>query len=414
MDTQNIKQRFGIIGNSPLLNRAIDIASQVAPTDMSVLITGESGSGKEVFSQIIHQMSARKHGSFIAVNCGAIPEGTIDSELFGHEKGSFTGAHEARKGYFEVANGGTIFLDEVAELPLGTQARLLRILESGEYLRVGSSKVQKTDVRIIAATNVDVYHRVKNGKFREDLYYRLNTVPLRIPALHERKEDIYLLFRKFSADFSDKYRSPSLHLEADAVQILTNYSWPGNVRQLKNIAEQICVLEKDRNVTGPAILNYIPNEAGSNLPMAINSQSKEDFTERDILYKVLFDMKKDMVELKKLVAEIIQHGGNTASVLADNPQYINQLYRDVELPGGPEHTFTIQQPTPNNNNNSSNNSDYYAHDAEEIEESLSLIDKESDLIKKALKKHKGKRKFAAQELGISERTLYRKIKELSL
>ena len=414
MDTQNIKQRFGIIGNSPLLNRAIDIASQVAPTDMSVLITGESGSGKEVFSQIIHQMSARKHGSFIAVNCGAIPEGTIDSELFGHEKGSFTGAHEARKGYFEVANGGTIFLDEVAELPLGTQARLLRILESGEYLRVGSSKVQKTDVRIIAATNVDVYHRVKNGKFREDLYYRLNTVPLRIPALHERKEDIYLLFRKFSADFSDKYRSPSLHLEADAVQILTNYSWPGNVRQLKNIAEQICVLEKDRNVTGPAILNYIPNEAGSNLPMAINSQSKEDFTERDILYKVLFDMKKDMVELKKLVAEIIRHGGNTASVLADNPQYINQLYRDVELPGGQEHTFTIQQPTPNNNNNSSNNSDYYAHDAEEIEESLSLIDKESDLIKKALKKHKGKRKFAAQELGISERTLYRKIKELSL
>lgn len=417
MDTQNIKQRFGIIGNSPLLNRAIDIASQVAPTDMSVLITGESGSGKEVFSQIIHQMSARKHGAFIAVNCGAIPEGTIDSELFGHEKGSFTGAHEARKGYFEVANGGTIFLDEVAELPLGTQARLLRILESGEYLRVGSSKVQKTDVRIIAATNVDVYNRVKNGKFREDLYYRLNTVPLRIPALQERKEDIYLLFRKFAADFSDKYRSPALHLEPDAVQILTNYSWPGNVRQLKNIAEQICVLEKDRNVTGQAILNYIPNEAGSNLPMAINSQSKEDFTERDILYKVLFDMKKDMVELKKLVAEIIQHGGNTATVLADNPQYINQLYRDVELPSGQEHGFTIQQPTQSNNNNGSNNNnngDYFAHEAEEVEESLSLVDKESDLIKKALKKHKGKRKFAAQELGISERTLYRKIKELNL
>ncbi|RZK18386.1 MAG: sigma-54-dependent Fis family transcriptional regulator [Pedobacter sp.] len=414
MDTQNIKQRFGIIGNSPLLNRAIDIASQVAPTDMSVLITGESGSGKEVFSQIIHQMSARKHGAFIAVNCGAIPEGTIDSELFGHEKGSFTGAHEARKGYFEVANGGTIFLDEVAELPLGTQARLLRILESGEYLRVGSSKVQKTDVRIIAATNVDVYNRVKNGKFREDLYYRLNTVPLRIPALQERKEDIYLLFRKFAADFSDKYRSPALHLEPDAVNILTNYSWPGNVRQLKNIAEQICVLEKDRNVTGQAILNYIPNEAGSNLPMTINSQSKEDFTERDILYKVLFDMKKDMVELKKLVAEIIQHGGNTATVLADNPQYINQLYRDVELPSGHEHAFTIQQPTPNNNNNNGNNSDYFAHEAEEVEESLSLVEKESDLIKKALKKHKGKRKFAAQELGISERTLYRKIKELNL
>ncbi|MFD2582577.1 sigma 54-interacting transcriptional regulator [Pedobacter vanadiisoli] len=415
MDTQNIKQRFGIIGNSPLLNRAIDIASQVAPTDMSVLITGESGSGKEVFSQIIHQMSARKHGAFIAVNCGAIPEGTIDSELFGHEKGSFTGAHEARKGYFEVANGGTIFLDEVAELPLGTQARLLRILESGEYLRVGSSKVQKTDVRIIAATNVDVYNRVKNGKFREDLYYRLNTVPLRIPPLQERKEDIYLLFRKFAADFSDKYRSPALHLEPDAIQILTNYSWPGNVRQLKNIAEQICVLEKDRNVSGQAILNYIPNEAGSNLPMAINSQSKEDFTERDILYKVLFDMKKDMVELKKLVAEIIQHGGNTATVLADNPQYINQLYRDVELPVGQEHAFTIQQAAPSNNNiNSNNNADYFAHEAEEVEESLSLVDKESDLIKKALKKHKGKRKFAAQELGISERTLYRKIKELNL
>lgn len=415
MDTQNIKQRFGIIGNSPLLNRAIDIASQVAPTDMSVLITGESGSGKEVFSQIIHQMSARKHGTFIAVNCGAIPEGTIDSELFGHEKGSFTGAHEARKGYFEVANGGTIFLDEVAELPLGTQARLLRILESGEYLRVGSSKVQKTDVRIIAATNVDVYNRVKNGKFREDLYYRLNTVPLRIPALQERKEDIYLLFRKFAADFSDKYRSPALHLEPDAIQVLTNYSWPGNVRQLKNIAEQICVLEKDRNVSAQAILNYIPNEAGSNLPMAINSQSKEDFTERDILYKVLFDMKKDMVELKKLVAEIIQHGGNTATVLADNPQYINQLYRDVELPAGQEHAFTIQHPAPGNNNiNSNNNADYFAHEAEEVEESLSLVDKESDLIKKALKKHKGKRKFAAQELGISERTLYRKIKELNL
>ncbi|WP_412466839.1 sigma 54-interacting transcriptional regulator [Pedobacter sp. KLB.chiD] len=415
MDTQNIKQRFGIIGNSPLLNRAIDIASQVAPTDMSVLITGESGSGKEVFSQIIHQMSARKHGAFIAVNCGAIPEGTIDSELFGHEKGSFTGAHEARKGYFEVANGGTIFLDEVAELPLGTQARLLRILESGEYLRVGSSKVQKTDVRIIAATNVDVYNRVKNGKFREDLYYRLNTVPLRIPALQERKEDIYLLFRKFAADFSDKYRSPALHLEPDAIQILTNYSWPGNVRQLKNIAEQICVLEKDRNVSGQAILNYIPNEAGSNLPMAINAQSKEDFTERDILYKVLFDMKKDMVELKKLVAEIIQHGGNTATVLADNPQYINQLYRDVELPVGQERAFTIQHPAQGTNNvNNNNNTDYFAHEAEEVEESLSLVDKESDLIKKALKKHKGKRKFAAQELGISERTLYRKIKELNL
>ncbi|SMC72740.1 sigma-54 interaction domain-containing protein [Pedobacter africanus] len=410
MDIQDIKNRFGIIGGSPLLNRAIDIARQVAPTDMSVLITGESGSGKEVFSHIIHQMSARKHGAFIAVNCGAIPEGTIDSELFGHEKGSFTGAHEARKGYFEVANGGTIFLDEVAELPLGTQARLLRVLESGEYLRVGSSKVQKTDVRIIAATNVDVYDRVKSGKFREDLYYRLNTVPLRIPALHERKEDIYLLFRKFSADFSDKYRSPGIQLEPDAIQILTNYSWPGNVRQLKNIAEQVCVLEKDRNVTGAALLNYIPNESGSNLPMAINnSGSKDDFSERDILYKVLFDMKKDMVELKKLVAEIIQSGGNTSHIIADNPHYINQLYQDVDQTLGNEATLTIKNPlqSPSGEYN-------YTQDAEEVEESLSLIDKESDLIKKALKKHKGKRKFAAQELGISERTLYRKIKELNL
>jgi transcriptional regulator with PAS, ATPase and Fis domain len=410
MDIQDIKNRFGIIGGSPLLDRAIDTARQVAPTDMSVLITGESGSGKEVFSHIIHQMSARKHGAFIAVNCGAIPEGTIDSELFGHEKGSFTGAHEARKGYFEVANGGTIFLDEVAELPLGTQARLLRILESGEYLRVGSSKVQKTDVRIVAATNVDVYNRVKAGKFREDLYYRLNTVPLRIPALHERKEDVYLLFRKFSADFSDKYRSPGIQLEPEAVQILSNYSWPGNVRQLKNIAEQICVLEKNRNVTAEALLNYIPNEQANNLPMAINGGNKEDFSERDILYKVLFDMKKDMVELKKLVAEIIQNGGNTAHIIADNPQYINQLYQDIDLPiHNNEPTLTIKHPTQNQPN------DYnYAHDVEEVEESLSLIDKESDLIKKALKKHKGKRKFAAQELGISERTLYRKIKELSL
>lgn len=410
MDVQDIKNRFGIIGGSPLLNRAIDIARQVAPTDMSVLITGESGSGKEVFSHIIHQMSARKHGTFIAVNCGAIPEGTIDSELFGHEKGSFTGAHEARKGYFEVANGGTIFLDEVAELPLGTQARLLRILESGEYLRVGSSKVQKTDVRIIAATNVDVYNRVKNGKFREDLYYRLNTVPLRIPALHERKEDIYLLFRKFSADFSDKYRSPGIQLEPDAIQVLSNYSWPGNVRQLKNIAEQICVLEKDRNVTAAALLNYIPNESGANLPMAINgNNNKEDFTERDILYKVLFDMKKDMVDLKKLVAEIIQSGGNTAHIMEDNPHYINQLYQEIDRPNFEPQALTINKPAPNAP------MDYnYAHEAEEVEESLSLVDKESDLIKKALKKHKGKRKFAAQELGISERTLYRKIKELNL
>ena len=408
MDIQDIKIRFGIIGNSPLLNRAIDIARQVAPTDISVLITGESGSGKEVFSHIIHQMSARKHGPFIAVNCGAIPEGTIDSELFGHEKGSFTGAHEARKGYFEVVNGGTIFLDEVAELPLGTQARLLRVLESGEYLRVGSSKVQKTDVRVVAATNVNVFDAVQEGKFREDLYYRLNTVPLKIPALRERKEDIHLIFRKFISDFTNKYRSPSVQLDAEAQQMLINYSWPGNVRQLKNVAEQIAVLEKDRNLTVQSLQQYIPQEH-TNLPVRVAQGKKEDISERDILYKVLFDMKRDMVELKKLVAEIIQNGGNGSSVAA-NPQLIHQLYRDIDLPvpQGNQPLVTIHHPE------AEIKSFDYSHHTEEAEESLSLIEKESDLIKKALKKHKGKRKLAAQELGISERTLYRKIKELDL
>jgi transcriptional regulator with PAS, ATPase and Fis domain len=410
MDVQDIKNRFGIIGNSPLLNRAIDIARQVSPTDISVLITGESGSGKEVFSHIIHSLSARKHGPFIAVNCGAIPEGTIDSELFGHEKGSFTGASDARKGYFEVVDGGTIFLDEVAELPLGTQARLLRVLETGEYIRVGSSKVQKTNVRVIAATNKDLFDAVMDGKFREDLYYRLNTVPLKIPALRERKEDINLLFRKFIADFTDKYRSPSVQLEQSAQQMLMDYSWPGNVRQLKNIAEQIAVLEKERNLSAQNMLNYIPNEVGSTLPMRIQNQNKEDFSERDILYKVLFDMKKDMTDLKKLVADIIQNGGNAADYQS-NQQVINQLYRDNELSSNntnqaDPHKLIIHQPK--------DKSYEITHEAEEVEESLSLIDKESDLIKKALKKHKGKRKLAATELGISERTLYRKIKELEL
>ena len=418
MDVQDIKNRFGIIGNSPLLNRAIDIARQVAPTDISVLITGESGSGKEVFSHIIHSLSARKHGPFIAVNCGAIPEGTIDSELFGHEKGSFTGAHEARKGYFEVVDGGTIFLDEVAELPLGTQARLLRVLETGEYLRVGSSKVQKTNVRVVAATNVDVFNAVKSAKFREDLYYRLNTVPLKTPALRERKEDIHLLFRKFIADFTAKYRSPNIQLDDAAQQLLINYSWPGNVRQLKNIAEQIAVLEKERAVTAQALLNYIPAESGSTLPVHVKTENKEDFSERDILYKVLFDMKRDMTDLKKLVAEIIQHDGN-APIIANNPQYLNQLYRDIEQPGSENNAnlpaLTIHPPHPPVNTHSHNHDNFdFAHHTEEPEESLSLIDKESDLIKKALKKHKGKRKLAANELGISERTLYRKIKELDL
>ena len=411
MDVQDIKQRFGIIGSSPLLNRAIDIARQVSPTDITVLITGESGSGKEVFSHIIHQLSSRKHGPFIAVNCGAIPEGTIDSELFGHEKGSFTGAHEARKGYFEVVNGGTIFLDEVGELPLGTQARLLRVLEMGEYIRVGSSKVQKTDVRVVAATNVDMFGAVKEGKFREDLYYRLNTVPLKIPPLRDRKEDIHLLFRKFVADFSDKYRSPNITLADDAVQVLTNYNWPGNVRQLRNIAEQIAVLERERHITAQTLLSYIPQDQTSTLPMRLNQHGKkEDFSERDILYKVLFDMKKDMVELKKLVVDIIQNGDNVSNYAESNPQVINSLYRDIEMPSH-ESTLTIQQPVNINNRQE----DYHiTQDSEEVEESLSLIDKEADMIKKALKKHKGKRKAASEELGISERTLYRKIKELNL
>lgn len=413
MDIQSIKNRFGIIGNSPLLNRAIDIARQVAPTDISVLVTGESGSGKEVFSQIIHQLSARKHGPFIAVNCGAIPEGTIDSELFGHEKGSFTGAHEARKGYFEVVNSGTIFLDEVGELPLGTQARLLRVLETGEYLRVGSSKVQKTNVRVIAATNVDVFEAVQQGKFREDLYYRLNTVPLKIPALRDRKEDVYLLFRKFIADFTDKYRSPNIQLTEEAQQILANYAWPGNVRQLKNIAEQIAVLEREPVVDADRLRSYLPGDGTPNLPVHVSSASKDDFSERDLLYKVLFDMKKDMVELKKLVVEIIQKGVDGATLDTRSP-YINQLYQDVDklssdLPVS-NPTLTIHQPQ------IGRGEEYHlaAQEAEEVEESLSLVEKESDLIKKALKKHKGKRKSAAQELGISERTLYRKIKDLNL
>jgi transcriptional regulator with PAS, ATPase and Fis domain len=415
MDVQEIKQRFGIIGGSPLLHRAIDIARQVAPTDITVLITGESGSGKEVFSHIIHQLSVRKHGPFIAVNCGAIPEGTIDSELFGHEKGSFTGAHEARKGYFEVVNGGTIFLDEVGELPLGTQARLLRVLESGEYIRVGSSKVQKTDVRVVAATNVEMYEAVRAGKFREDLYYRLNTVPLKIPPLRDRREDIHLLFRKFVADFSDKYRSPNITLDEGAIHVLSNYSWPGNVRQLKNIAEQIAVLEKDRHITGQTLQSYIPQDQPGSLPMRLDNGKKDDFSERDILYKVLFDMKKDMVELKKLVADIIQSGDNVANFAENHPHIVNSLYRDLDMQVSDQPQqfaqpqFTIQQPVNNRHEDF-----HITQDVEEIEESLSLIDKEADMIKKALKKHKGKRKSAAEELGISERTLYRKIKELDL
>ncbi|MEN9369633.1 MAG: Quorum-sensing regulator protein [Bacteroidota bacterium] len=424
MELQVIKNRFGIIGNSPLLNRAIDIATQVAPTDISVLITGESGSGKEVFSQIIHQLSARKHGPFIAVNCGAIPEGTIDSELFGHEKGSFTGAHEARKGYFEVVSGGTIFLDEVAELPIGTQARLLRVLETGEYLRVGSSKVQKTNVRIVAATNVNVYEAVQRGKFREDLYYRLNTVPLKVPSLRERKEDVYLLFRKFISDFSVKYRSPNIQLNEEARAILENYTWPGNIRQLKNVAEQISVLQNgQQEIDAQELIKYLPFEQPmSGLPARLGQHSENDFSERDILYKVLFDMKKDLTDLKKVVLDLLQNSGTANEFIADNTSIINKLVQEInpaniDMAGFqmPMQVNPVSQPSSNFQPNNFHASPYKLESPiEEVEETLSLEDKEIDYIKKALKKHKGKRKLAAQELGISERTLYRKIKEYDI
>ena len=424
MELQVIKNRFGIIGNSPLLNRAIDIATQVSPTDISVLITGESGSGKEVFSQIIHQLSARKHGPFIAVNCGAIPEGTIDSELFGHEKGSFTGAHEARKGYFEVVSGGTIFLDEVAELPIGTQARLLRVLETGEYLRVGSSKVQKTNVRIVAATNVNVYEAVQRGKFREDLYYRLNTVPLKVPSLRERKEDVYLLFRKFISDFSVKYRSPNIQLNEEARAILENYTWPGNIRQLKNVAEQISVLQNgQQEIYAQELIKYLPFEQPmSGLPARLGQHSENDFSERDILYKVLFDMKKDLTDLKKVVLDLLQNSGTANEFIADNTSIINKLVQEInpaniDMAGFqmPMQVNPVSQPSSNFQPNNFHASPYKLESPiEEVEETLSLEDKEIDYIKKALKKHKGKRKLAAQELGISERTLYRKIKEYDI
>jgi transcriptional regulator with PAS, ATPase and Fis domain len=410
MTIQEIKNRFGIIGNSPGLDRAIDIAKQVAPTDLTVLITGESGTGKEVFPQIIHNLSARKHGQYIAVNCGAIPEGTIDSELFGHEKGSFTGAHEARKGYFEVANGGTIFLDEVAEMPMATQARLLRILESGEYIKVGSSKVLKTDVRVIAATNVNVQQAIEKGKFREDLYYRLNTVPIVVPPLRERKQDIHLLFRKFAADFSAKYRMPSIKLDSEAEQLLTNYYFQGNVRQLKNITEQISVIEKQREITGSIMRTYLPQNQVSQLPMVVNNSNggpAQDFSERDILYKVLFDMKKDLVDLKKIVVDLIENDNQlNQDFHPDNESLIKKLYQEV---GSPETPIQLgyNQTVP------------AIKQSEQIpvavvEESLSLHEIEEDMIKKALTKHKGKRKNAAKELGISERTLYRKINEYNI
>ncbi|MBC3845048.1 sigma-54-dependent Fis family transcriptional regulator [Winogradskyella echinorum] len=417
---QAIKQRFGIIGNDPKLNRAIEKAIQVAPTDISVLVTGESGVGKESIPKIIHQLSHRKHGKYIAVNCGAIPEGTIDSELFGHEKGAFTGATSTRSGYFEVADGGTIFLDEVGELPLTTQVRLLRVLENGEFIKVGSSKVQKTNVRIVAATNVNMFEAIKKEKFREDLYYRLSTIDINLPALRERKEDIHLLFRKFASDFALKYKMPTVKLTDDAVNLLLKYRWNGNIRQLRNVAEQISVLEQTRTINGVTLQNYLPN-TGNNLPAVVNkTKTESDFSsEREILYKVLFDMKSDLNDLKKLTMELMKNG-SVSDVQKDNEHLIQKIYgedksnefddtvENLEVLSIPEHTEV-------NESIISDVEDKY-HFAEEIEEeeTLSLHDKELELIKKSLERHNGKRKLAAAELGISERTLYRKIKQFDL
>lgn len=423
MTIQQIKQRFEIIGNSPLLERAIDTAMQVAPTDITVLITGESGVGKEVFPQIIHLLSARKHGQYIAVNCGAIPEGTIDSELFGHEKGSFTGAHEARKGYFEVANSGTLFLDEISELPLQTQVRLLRVLESGEFIKVGSSKVQKTDVRIVAASNTDIPGVIRQGKFREDLFYRLNTVPITIPPLRERKEDIHLFFRKFAADFADKYRMPVIKLDDEAQNILVNYRWPGNVRQLKNLTEQISVIEEKRNVSSETLLKYLPEDNITNLPVLFEGKAQQgDFSERDLLYKVLFDMKKDMTDLKRLVVGLLQSQGENLDLQKDKAALIKNLYEETEpaikeegtlqiIEGEPQDIPTYGEPRAVSGQKTG---EIITREDSYEEESLSLRVKEIELIKKALERYKGKRKNAAKELGISERTLYRKIKEYDI
>lgn len=411
MDIQGIKQRFSIIGVSEELNRAIDIARQVAPTDLSVLITGESGTGKEVFPQIIHHFSSRKHGQYIAVNCGAIPEGTIDSELFGHEKGSFTGAHESRQGYFEVANGGTIFLDEVAELPSSTQVRLLRVLESGEFLRVGSSKVHKTNVRVVAATNVNVPYAIQEGKFREDLYYRLNTVPIQIPPLRERSDDIPLLFRKFASDFAEKYRMPSINLNDDARRMIVTYKWPGNIRQLKNITEQISIIEESRTVTEETLIRYLPDFSSTKLP-ALRAKNgfvdEQTFaSEREILYKILFDMRNDMNELKKLVLDLMHNTPDNYEFKQKSANILDNLYSNSDALIAPVSVQVDTKPyVPNQ---------VHIQDTEEIvEESLSLEDKEVEFIRKALDKHKGKRKMAASELGISERTLYRKIKEYNI
>ncbi len=416
---QATKQRFGIIGNDPKLNRSVEKAIQVAPTDISVLVTGESGVGKESIPKIIHSLSHRKHGKYIAVNCGAIPEGTIDSELFGHEKGAFTGATQTRNGYFEVADGGTIFLDEVGELPLTTQVRLLRVLENGEFIKVGSSKVQKTDVRIVAATNVNMFEAIKKEKFREDLYYRLSTVEILLPPLRDRKDDIHLLFRKFASDFATKYKMPTIRLSDEAVVLLEKYHWSGNIRQLRNIAEQISVLEQNRTINTTTLHSYLPN-IGNNLPAVISKKkSDSDFSsEREILYKVLFDMKSDLNDLKKLTLELMQ-SGNTQQVQKDNEGLIQKIYQKkeeeeiLEEPVQPVTTEVLTIPTQNTVQPKEEDKYHFAEEIQE-EETLSLHHKELELIKKSLERHRGKRKAAAEELGISERTLYRKIKQYDL
>lgn len=417
MDLQALKNRFSIIGNTPTLNHALNTAAQVAATDLTVLIVGESGVGKEVFSQIIHSLSARKHNPFIAVNCGAIPEGTIDSELFGHEKGSFTGAVDSRKGYFESVSGGTIFLDEIGELPLGTQARLLRVLETGEFIRVGSSKVQKSDVRVIAATNRELLEFTQKGRFREDLYYRLNTVPIRVPSLRDRKEDIPLLFRKFVVDFSDKYKTKPIFLEAEAKDLLVQYPWPGNVRELKNIAEQISVLSKSETINAITLSEFLPKPHVNKMPMLTGNTPVGEFAnEREILYKLFFDMKKDVNELKKMFVEILQNpslGGQ--NVHFNRESILNELKDDlspVPTSVGPIiHHPSNQIAHPNQQPVIIDNEQQRMY---EVDESLNIMDKEKELILKALKKHRGRRKDASTDLGISERTLYRKIKEYDI
>ena len=410
-EIQSIKQRFGIIGNSTLLNNSVSVAMQVAPTDMSVLITGESGSGKESFSKIIHHLSSRKHGQFIAINCGSIPEGTIDSELFGHEKGSFTGAHEARKGYFEVTSGGTIFLDEIGEMPLATQARLLRVLENGEFIKVGSSKVLKTDVRVVAATNINLMKNVEEGKFREDLYYRLSTVPIYIPPLRERGKDIELLFRKFASDFADKYKVKPIVLTEDAKEILIKYRFPGNIRQLKNLVEQISVLSSDnKEINGEMLQRYIPRE--NSLPALYRSveSDKDGLSERDILYKVLFDMKKDFNDLKKLVLESYSSNSNPSQVIKDNPS----LFEGIDHERLNENSEPVVYNLSSSQNNANHAEDIHDISHETEDDSLSIEKKEKELIIRALRKNNNKRKYAARDLGISERTLYRKIKQYDL